>query len=261
MQPVNKSLNVIVGLIIANVIMYLITMFGPGMKDVMFNTFALYYPQNEHFRYWQLVTTMFMHSDSTWMHIIFNMYGLWAFGTPLLELWGGKRFLFFYFLSGIGASAIYILMNYLQFNAMYDQFLAAGISVKDIQHLLNTGTGLEPFAAFPEEKVATFFHLFNTPAVGASGAIYGVLVAFGMTYPNAKLALIFLPVPIAAKFFIPALILMDLFSGVTGVSIFGGGVAHFAHIGGAIIGFLLMWSWRKTVRVPPHYYTDGTEHS
>jgi len=259
MEPVKRSFNAIVGLIVVNAIMFLITMYAPGMNKVMFETFALYYPKNEHFHYWQLVTNMFMHSDQTWMHIVFNMYGLWAFGTPLLELWGGKRFLFFYFVAGIGAALIYTFVNYYQFNAIYDDLLAAGISAADIQHLLSTGRGVEALSVFPEEKLATFYHLFNTPAVGASGAIYGVLVAFGMTYPNAKLALIFFPVPIAAKFFIPALIAMDLFSGVTGVSIFGGGIAHFAHIGGAIIGFLLMWSWRNKTRVPEYYHNDGAE--
>jgi membrane associated rhomboid family serine protease len=96
-----------------------------------------------------------------------------------------------------------------------------------------------------DPRKVELYNLFNTPAVGASGAIYGILVAFGILFPNAKLALIFLPVPIAAKYFIPILIALDLFSGVTGFSIFGGGIAHFAHIGGAVIGFILMWLWRK----------------
>ena len=257
MEPTNRSFNVIVGLIVANVIVFAITAFGPGMADLMVDTLGLFYPKNEHFRYWQLVTNMFMHGGVA--HILFNMYGLWAFGMPLLELWGGKRFLFFYFVSGIGAALIYTFVNYYQFNTIYDELLAAGISVADIQNLLRTGRVVEAMSAFPKEKLETLVHLFNKPAVGASGAIYGVLVAFGMTYPNAKLALIFFPVPIAAKFFIPALILLDLFSGVTGVSIFGGGVAHFAHVGGAIIGFLLMWYWKDKTRVPEHYHNDGTE--
>ena len=98
-------------------------------------------------------------------------------------------------------------------------------------------------SSFPEQDLWSSIDLI-LPAVGASGAIYGILVAFGITYPNAKLALIFFPVPIAAKYFIPLLIGLDLFSGMTGFSIFGGGIAHFAHIGGAIIGFFLMWYWR-----------------
>lgn len=238
-----KTLDVIKVIIAINVILCLITFQVPGWEEPMFETLGLYFPKNEHFRYWQLVTNMFMHGGL--MHIIFNMYALWAFGTPLLEQWGGKRFVFFYFLSGIGAGVIYLLINYFQFNALYTELVAAGISADDLQTLLTTGKYMPSvFSSVSKEKVETFYQLFTTPAVGASGAIYGVLVAFGMTYPNAKLALIFFPVPIAAKYFIPILIGMDLFSGVTGVSIFGGGIAHFAHIGGAIIGFLLMWYWR-----------------
>jgi membrane associated rhomboid family serine protease len=259
MEPANRPSNVIVGLIATNVIVFAVMALAPGMTDPMVETLGLYYPKNEHFHYWQLVTNMFMHGGVA--HILFNMYGLWAFGTPLLELWGGKRFLFFYFLSGIGAALIYTLVNYYQFNAIYDDLLAAGISTANIQNLLKTGRVVDAMSMFPKERLTTFVHLFNTPAVGASGAIYGVLVAFGMTYPNAKLALIFFPVPIAAKFFIPALIVLDLFSGVTGVSIFGGGVAHFAHVGGAIIGFLLMWYWRDKTQPPQQRNDDGIELS
>ena len=89
------------------------------------------------------------------------------------------------------------------------------------------------------------FMSFNTPAVGASGAIYGILVAFGMLFPNVELFLIFVPIPIKAKVFIPVLIGLDLFSGITGYSIFGGGIAHFAHVGGALFGFIMMWYWKK----------------
>ncbi|HMG88493.1 MAG TPA: rhomboid family intramembrane serine protease, partial [Chryseolinea sp.] len=145
-------------------------------------------------------------------------------------------------------SVIYTLVNYYQFNNIYNELISMGISAPDIEKLLQTGT--YDSSLFPESfksSVTNFYYLYTTPAVGASGAIYGVLVAFGISFPNAKLALIFLPVPIAAKYFIPILIGLDLFSGITGVSIFGGGIAHFAHIGGAIIGFLLMLYWRKTL--------------
>jgi membrane associated rhomboid family serine protease len=161
-------------------------------------------------------------------------------------MWGKGRFLFFYFVSGIGASIIYTLVNYYQFDTIYSELIASGISAGDIQHLLDTKNyNQQLFSAIPEEKLTTLYSLYHIPAVGASGAIYGVLVAFGILFPNAKLAIIFFPVPIAAKYFIPILIALDLFSGVTGISIFGGGVAHFAHVGGALIGFLLMWYWRK----------------
>jgi hypothetical protein len=148
-------------------------------------------------------------------------------------------------LAGIGAGLIYTLVNYIQFNTLYNEIISQGVTATDIQALLdNPMTTLEELGDYSEAKL-NIYSIFNFPAVGASGAIYGILVAFGISYPNAKLALIFFPVPIAAKYFIPVLIGLDLFSGVTGFSIFGGGIAHFAHIGGAIIGFLLMWYWRQ----------------
>ena len=115
---------------------------------------------------------------------------------------------------------------------------------------------MTPMSLKPSQKknLQISTNLFHSPAVGASGAIYGILVAFAMAYPNAKLALIFLPVPIAAKYFVPVLILTDLFSGVTGFSIFGDGVAHFAHVGGAAVGFLLVLVLGKpTVQVKEYW--------
>jgi membrane associated rhomboid family serine protease len=230
-------------LIAANALFYLITFWIPDFEDTMFHAFALYFPLNSHFGVWQFVTNMFMHGG--FMHILFNMYALWAFGSPLLRMWGGGKFLSFYFLAGIGAGLIYTLVNYVQFNALYNEIISHGVTATDIQALLdNRDINSAKLADFSEARLLDLYRLFNAPAVGASGAIYGILVAFGISYPNAKLALIFFPVPIAAKYFIPVLIGLDLFSGVTGFSIFGGGIAHFAHIGGAIIGFLLMWYWR-----------------
>ena len=174
------------------------------------------------------------------------MYALWAFGSPLEQMWGRNKFLFFYFSAGIGAGLIYTAVNYFQFNSIYNELIGVGLQAGDIQNLLESGrynSGI--LDQIPEKKLSSIYQIYNTPAVGASGAIYGVLVAFGMSFPNAKLALIFLPVPIAAKYFIPVLIGLDLFSGVTGFSIFGGGIAHFAHVGGAIIGFIMMKYWEK----------------
>lgn len=235
-------------IIVVCIVLFVLTFMVPGMKEFMFETLALYYPQNDNFRIWQFVTNIFMHGG--FAHIFFNMYALWAFGSPLEQMWGRNKFLLFFFLSGIGAAIIYTLVNYYKFTVLYQEFVSAGISAGDIQGLLETGKyNATAMGAFTEEKLSDFWALFNTPVVGASGAIYGVLVAFGILFPNAKLFLIFLPIPIAAKYFIPALIALDLFSGVTGFSIFGGGIAHFGHVGGAIIGFLLMWYWSgKRVR-------------
>lgn len=221
------------------------------MTEQMYDLLALWFPENEKFRFWQPVSTIFMHGGFT--HLLFNMYALWAFGTPLAEIWGAHRFLFFYLISGIGASLIYLLVNYFTFNKAVEALRGAGISAENIQAFLTANR--PSYESIPSEvsplsadELVEFFGTYNIPAVGASGAIYGVLVAFGMLYPNAKLALIFFPVPIAAKYFIPVLIALDLFSGVTGISIFGGGIAHFAHVGGALIGFLLMLYWKGRSR-------------
>ena len=208
------------------------------------NFLALYFPENENFGIWQFVTHMFMHGG--FMHILFNMYALWAFGSPLEQMWGRNKFIFFYFSAGLGAGLIYTAVNYFQFNSIHNDLINIGLRTSDIQSLLTSGKyNSDILSQISEQKLMEIYQIYNTPAVGASGAIYGVLVAFGMTFPNAKLALIFLPVPISAKYFIPVLIALDLFSGVTGFSIFGGGIAHFAHVGGAIIGFLIMWYWKK----------------
>ena len=236
-----KSIDAIKVLIAANIVMAAITFLMPGMEAFMFEKFALYFPRHEKFAYWQLVTNMFMHGGL--MHLLFNMYALWAFGSPLEDLWGRNKFLVFYFLSGIGAGLIYTLVNYFKFNSIYQDLVSTGMSPADILSVLKTAP--DALSSLSDTRLVDIYQLFNTPAVGASGAIYGILVAFAITYPNAKLALIFFPVPIAAKYFIPVLVGLDLFSGVTGFPIFGGGIAHFAHIGGALIGFLLMWYWRS----------------
>ncbi len=267
----NKIPGAVRALIIANVIVFVIGLI-PNVEKPMFDLLALWFPENQNFQYWQVITSMFLHGGI--MHILLNMYGLWAFGSPIETIWGKKRFLTFYFASGIGAGLIYLLVNYFQFNALHNEILSMGVSANDLQKILLTGTYnaadilpansnqtiLEAKALDQalNEKLTKIYAIFDSPAVGASGAIYGILVAFGMSFPNSKLALIFLPVPIPAKFFIPVLIGIDLFSGVTGFSIFGGGIAHFAHVGGALVGFLLVWYWKSTgkIHAPVQYYQN-----
>ena len=236
----NNLTDAIKHLIIINVIVFIVPQF---LQLDFTNMFALHYPKNEHFGFWQYVTHMFMHGS--FPHILFNMYGLYAFGTPLEQMWGKKKFIFFYFSAGIGAGLIYSLVNYYQFNGIYEIFINAGLNNSEIISILNAGstndsrlTGL-----LTNEKFTEIWSLYHTPAVGASGAVYGVLVAFGLYFKDAKLALIFFPVPIAAKYFIPVMILGDLFFGMTKYSV--GNVAHFAHIGGAIIGFIIAYFWKK----------------
>ena len=195
-------------LIIINVILFIAPQFFQGLD--LQSLFALHFPKNPEFGYWQYVTHLFMHGGFS--HILFNMYGLWAFGTPLEQMWGRNKFLFFYFSAGLGAGAIYTLVNYFQFNGIYDQLIGQGLSPTDIQTLLDTGRYNTALINLSNETLSEFYSLYHTPAVGASGAIYGILVAFGVSFPESKLALIFLPVPIAAKYFIPLMIVGDYFS-------------------------------------------------
>jgi len=230
-------------LIIINAIFFIVPSLAPNLG--LQNLFALYFPESPNFGFWQFLTHMFMHGG--FAHILFNMYALWAFGTPLEQMWGRNKFLFFYFSAGLGAGAIYTLVNYYQFNGVYELFVNAGLNKSEILTILDLGqtNDIRVVNSITQEQFEQITSIYRTQAVGASGAIYGVLVAFGMSFPNSKLALIFLPVPIAAKYFIPALIALDLFSGVTGFSLFGGGIAHFAHVGGALIGFIIAWYWKQ----------------
>lgn len=228
-------------LIIINVILFV----APQLVQIdVGNVLGLYFPENERFGFWQYLSHMFMHGG--FAHILFNMYGLWAFGTPLEQIWGRNKFLFFYFSAGLGAAAIYTLVNYYQFNGFYDVLIQNGLTDANIQSILDTGiyTDYAELISLNRDELTEFYYLYNNPAVGASGAVYGVLVAFGMYFKDAKLMLIFFPVPIAAKYFIPLLLLGDLFFGVTKYSV--GNIAHFAHIGGAIIGFIIAFYWKRT---------------
>lgn len=236
----NRLTEAIKHLIIINIIVFV----APQLLQLDFtNILALHFPKNEHFGFWQYATHMFMHGS--FAHILFNMYGLWAFGTPLEQMWGRNKFIFFYFSAGIGAGLIYTLVNYYQFNAIYELFINAGLTNSEVMDILKTGStnDIRVVNAITQTQFDKISMLYNTPAVGASGAVYGVLVAFGMYFKDAKLALIFFPVPIAAKYFIPAIIAFDLFFGMTKYSV--GNIAHFAHVGGALIGFIIAYYWKK----------------
>ncbi|NJW51604.1 rhomboid family intramembrane serine protease [Salinimicrobium oceani] len=236
-------------LLIINVIVYI---GSQVLGDPAYQLFSLWFIENENFQIWQVITHMFMHDPNSIFHILFNMYALWAFGSPIEQVLGKNRFLFFYFSAGIGAAIIHTLVNYYHFQVGYNALLDAGFGVTEVeQYLRESYASISSSGQFriPEgvdqDVLRTMFQTYITPAVGASGAIYGILVAFGMLFPNVELFLLFVPVPIKAKFFIPALIAIDLFSGFTGYSIFGGGIAHFAHVGGALFGFIMMWYWKK----------------
>lgn len=230
-------------LIIINVIVYAGSML---IGDAAYRLLSLYYFENPNFQYWQPVTHMFMHDQHSFMHILFNMLGLYFFGSPLEERWGRNKFLFFYFSAGIGAALIHSVVTYFQVSQGLDLLAGAGMTPIEIAEMLQTGQYRSNILeAIPVETIESVYRDYNTPAVGASGAIYGLLVGFAMIYPNAELMMIFIPIPIKAKYFVPGLIILDLFSGLTGFSLFGQNIANWAHIGGAIFGFLMAYYWKK----------------
>jgi membrane associated rhomboid family serine protease len=177
------------------------------------------YADYEKFQPYQIATHMFAHGPI--YHILFNMFALWMFGRILENVWGPKRFLFFYLICGVGAAACHLAIQYFRCEQLLHFFETNGIQM----------TPLLGAAA---------------PAVGASGAIMGLLVAFAYLFPNTELYIMFIPVPVKAKWAVIAMAAIDLFGGVANIS--GDNVAHFAHLGGAITGFILVLIWNKTNR-------------
>jgi membrane associated rhomboid family serine protease len=235
----NNMTDTVKQLLILNILFFIGAQFVPQATDLL----ALHYFESDKFKLWQPISHMFMHGGL--MHIFFNMFALVSFGSALEHFWGPKKFLFFYFSCGIGAALIHSGINYYYFHDGLNTLVSNGFKETEILNLINEGKFMTSWQAVLSPN--TFENMIGalTPTVGASGAIYGLLVAFAFMFPNAELALLFIPVPIKAKYFVPGIVLLDLFSGVTGYSIFGGGIAHFAHVGGALFGFLMMWYWKK----------------
>lgn len=186
-------------------------------ETFMYEKFALFYPSSPFFHFWQPVTHMFMHGG--FWHLFFNMYTLYFFGRVLEERWGAKKFLIFYFVTGIGAALVHTGVEWIQMQHWMGQVAEGSLAAQ-----------------------ADIYNLKMTPTVGASGAIYGVLMGFAMLYPDAIMSLIFPPISLKAKWFVLIFGGIELLTGVTGV---GGGIAHFAHLGGLIFGYLLIMYWKK----------------
>jgi len=209
-NPLQNIPDVTRNLLYVNLLMFVATLINPSfMKE----TFAMAFPLSTDFRWWQPITHMFMH-DGFW-HILFNMYSLVMFGMVVERALGTKRFIWFYLITGLGAVLLHTGVEFLQ-----------------VQQLI------KEYAGVPAQTIYN-----SVPHVlGASGAVYGVLVAFAMLYPEAKLTLIFPPITLDAKWWVIIFIGIELLTGITGTQM---GVAHFAHLGGALFGWLLIRFWRK----------------
>jgi len=206
--------------------------FGIDLDQIL----GLHFFKSPEFKPYQIITHMFMHGGL--MHIFFNMFALWMFGRILETVWGPKRFFIFYFVSGLGAVFLHELVNYIHFVSLRNSLSAENFNYV-IQHgreIYMQGKG------FTFSKMQALNEIMNVPTIGASGAVFGVLLAFGMLFPNTQLMLLFPPIPIKAKWFVIFYGALELWLGLTQP---GSNIAHFAHLGGMLFGFILIKIWNK----------------
>lgn len=231
-------------LLIINIIFFIGAI---SLGDQAYDLFSLHYPANEKFQFWQLITHMFMHGGTT--HIFLNMFVLFMFGSHLEFSIGQKKFLFLYFSAGFGAAGLQLLFLYIGYQDAFQTLLNAGISPQQIQEsqtLFSESQSFYIFDGVPREVSENLISNYGSKMVGASGAVFGVMAAFAVLYPNLPLYLMFIPIPIKAKYLIGAYFAFDLYSAATGTTIIGpSNIAHWAHVGGAILGFIMMWYWKK----------------
>lgn len=232
-------------LLIINVVFFVGAMLlSPGTAD---NLFALWFPKHPNFHIWQPLTHMFMHGGIT--HLFFNMFALYMFGSHIENSIGQQKFLFLYFSAGFGAAALQLLFNYYEFLPTYSLYIEQGMSPIDVVEFIMQALSQGRYSVYEgisSEATHKMIGAFATPMVGASGAVFGVLVAFAVLYPNLPLMLMFIPVPIKAKYLIGGYFLLDVYAAITGNNIIGpANTANWAHIGGAVIGFIIIWYWKK----------------
>jgi hypothetical protein len=187
--------------------------------------FALHHFSSQFYHPWQFITYMFLHSSESFFHILFNMFALWMFGSTLENLWGPGRFLIFYLVCGLGAGitqAFALTYDISQYNALFN---AGKISAEEL------------------------YLMANIPTLGASGAVMGIFAAFAYTFPNSQMIILPIPFPIKAKWALLGLAVLDLLGGVSSQST---GIAHFAHLGGAAVGILIVMIWNRNNR--RHFY-------
>jgi membrane associated rhomboid family serine protease len=232
MTPVVKNI------IMLNILMFVIYMVGGRAFEIDLNRIlGLYFPMSDSFKPVQIISHMFMHAD--FWHIFLNMYALYIFGQALENVWGPKRFFIYYLVCGLGAALVHESVIAFQ----YDK-LAGMLSPEQVQIIIREGSSvLAEGKGFGNSIMNSLLVLLNTPTIGASGAVFGILLAFGVLFPNTQLMIIFPPIPIRAKYFVLIYGVIEL---VLAFSQPGSKIAHFAHLGGMLFGYLLIVYWRKT---------------
>ncbi len=226
---------VVKNLLIINVLFYVAQWTFPSIMQNL----ELYPVVSQDFKPWQLATHFFMHSPFSIGHIFFNMFALVIFGTQLERVWGAQRFLSYYIICALGASILHLLVNYIRI-----QNFEANLSYEELELFKTTA-----YEAWKESKnfidptLAQLNIMYHSPMIGASGAVFGLLAAFGYLFPNTELMLLFPPIPIKAKYFVIGYAVIELYLGFSNNP--GDNVAHFAHLGGALIGILILLYWQK----------------
>jgi membrane associated rhomboid family serine protease len=230
--------EIVKNLLIINGLFFLATISLNNLDLDLVKIFGLHQFQSPDFRPHQIITHLFMHGNFT--HLFFNMFALWMFGKVVENVWGGKKFLIYYMITGLGAAGIHLGVSQYEIMSLQSQ-----ISVLNFETLLNEGkTILENKKNYSDPIMGKLNLLIHTPTVGASGAVFGLLLAFGMLFPNALLYLYF-AIPIKAKYFVIAYGLLELYAGISNNP--ADNVAHFAHLGGMIFGFFLIKYWKKNI--------------
>lgn len=229
--------EVIKNLLIINGLFFMATfVFGNVLGFDLIRTLGLYLPVSDNFAPYQLISHMFMHGGLS--HVFFNMFALWMFGYTLENVWGSKRFLIYYMITGLGAAFLHLGINYWEYIQVVKQLTPEQLDLVQSQgqDILLSGQN------YSNTAMAKMNLILNTPTVGASGAVFGILLAFGMMFPNHYIYIYF-AFPIKAKYLVAILGAMELFSGIANDP--DSNIAHFAHLGGMLFGFLLIKYWRK----------------
>ncbi|MCH2022367.1 MAG: rhomboid family intramembrane serine protease [Saprospiraceae bacterium] len=233
-QQFSRIPEITKNLIIINLLMFLATMAIPSLTHHL----ALYPLMSEHFQPYQIVSHMFMHDNGGIGHIFFNMFALFMFGGEIERAFGPKKFLFYYLMTGLGAAFLHSTIHYLEAYQVMQN-----LNIDAVNMVLTEGRGaILNGQNYTNPDFAKLNLLVNIPVVGASGAVYGLLAAFGLLYPNRVIYLILPPIPLKAKFFVLIFGVIELFLGISNAQT---GIAHFAHLGGAIFGVIIIVFWRK----------------
>ena len=226
-------------IIIINIVVFILTYVL--QTDMMYRYLAAFYPFSPFFHSWQIITHMFMHGS--FMHILFNLMTLYSFGPVLEQVLGDKKYVLLYFVSGLGAFFLFNLWNFVEVEQIKSSLQSLGFDLacymdgESVSFKGNSAAILEQ-----QNLVNQLQSIISVPMVGASGAIFGVIAAFATLYPDAKIMLMFIPVPVKVKYLMPVVIIVSIYLGISGNA---GGIAHLAHVGGALVGFILAKIWKK----------------